>query len=216
MLNQTQMAYERLREAIINGQFKPGERLVEQRVCQDYNMGRSPLREALRLLQMEGYVDVVPNKGVTISKISLEDLVSIYNIVGVLEGYAAEAAGQFLSGADIKELKVIQNSLIKAGKSRDYIEWIKQNSLFHDYIVKAANNSHLYKIIRNLRDKIRRYRYMSIIAPNGSPEKYLKVHESIIGALSKGDTQRAGTLMRRHVMESKDTVVEFLKSFPQL
>ena len=78
--------------------MKPGERLIEQTICQDFNVGRSPLRESLRLLQTEGYVDFVPNKGVTIKKISIKQLGDIYDIVSVLEGYAVETATKYSNG----------------------------------------------------------------------------------------------------------------------
>lgn len=215
MSNLTQKTYQRIRNAIINGELKPGERLVEQEICQDFEVGRSPLREALRLLQMEGYVDLVPNKGVTISKISIKELGDIYDIVAVLEGFAAEASISHLKKADIKKLKSIQKALKKAGDARDFKEWINQNSMFHRCIVEACGNKELIKVARNFRDKIRRYRYMSIIAPGGNHERYLDAHEKIIESIAEGNAALAGSYLRNHVLESKELVIAFLKNFPE-
>ena len=216
MSHLTEKAYQKIRDAIINGGLKPGERLIEQKICKDFKIGRSPLRESLRLLQMEGYVDLVPNKGVTIRKISIKELEDIYDIISVLEGYALETAIKYLNRTKLNKLKSIQNDLAKAGRARDYRKWIKLNSQFHNYLVKSNGNKDLYKIIRNLRDKIRRYRYMSIINPDAKPKMYIEAHEKILDAISKGNAKQAGEEMRRHVFESKSIVLEFLREFREL
>jgi DNA-binding GntR family transcriptional regulator len=214
MSNLTQQAYQKIREAIINGELKPGERLVEQRICKEFEVGRSPVREAIRLLQMEGHVDVVPNRGVTITKISIEELKNIYDIVSVLEGFATEQTTQHFTKRELNKLRSVQRELSRVGDTKDYRKYIKLNSQFHDYIVNACENSELSKIIRSLRDKIRRYRYMSIINPDGNLENYIEAHEKILENISKGKAKQAGVEMRKHVLESKEMVIAFLEHFP--
>lgn len=112
-MSQTEEAYQKIRDAITYGQLKPGERLVETKICEIFKVGRTPLREALRQLQMEGYIDVFSNKGAVISKISIRDVEEIYNIVAILEGYATEVATGYIRTLDKKELRSIHMILKK-------------------------------------------------------------------------------------------------------
>ena len=105
MGNQRDIAYQQIRDAITFGDLKPGERPIAEKICQEFGVGRTPLREALRQLQMENYVDLTPGRGASISKISIKDVEEIYDLVGLLEGFAAEIAAEKISASDKKKPK---------------------------------------------------------------------------------------------------------------
>ena len=208
-------AYNIVRNAITYGKLKPGERLVEKRLCEMFNVGRTPLREALRQLEVEGYLEFIPNKGVTITKISIENMEDIYNVLAVLEGYAAEVATTYLSASDIKKIESIQNDQKRAWATKDYKEWLDKNADLHEYIVTASKNSFLTTIISNLRQRVYRFRLISITIPD-SIEEYIRSHEEIIGAISKKESKRAGKAMQKHVVFAAKKMVGLLKELPEL
>ena len=119
-MSKRQYAYNIIRNAITYGELKPGERLIEKRLCETFKLGRTPLREALSQLQAEGYLDFVPNKGVTISKISISSAEEIYNILAVLESYATKLATMNFSKENERELRSIHADLKKAWAKKNY------------------------------------------------------------------------------------------------
>jgi DNA-binding GntR family transcriptional regulator len=208
-------AYNTVRNAITYGKLKPGERLVEKRLCEMFNIGRTPLREALRQLEIEGYLEFIPNKGVTITRISIENVKDIYDILGVLEGYATETAARYLSTKDIRKIESIQKDQRRAWAAKDFKKWLDKNAVFHEYVVKAARNNFLSGIIDNLRHRVYRYRLISITIP-GAVEEYMQAHEEIIKAISKKESKRAGRAMQSHVLNASKELINFLRELPGL
>jgi DNA-binding GntR family transcriptional regulator len=206
-------ACHKLRDAITYGEFKPGERIVEVEICDKLDIGRTPLREALCQLQMEGYVDLLPNKGAIISKYSISDVESIWNIIAVLERYATELAIQYIGKTERKELKAIQEAIEKAWLKSDYKNGLEQNDLFHAYFVRLTGNHHLASLVNSLRGRIHRYGFISITLP-GHTEKHLRSHNEILDFAFKGKTTLAGKAMQRHLLFCKEDLVKFLKQSP--
>lgn len=212
---QSEEAYFKIRDAIMYGKLKPGERLIETNVCETFNIGRTPMREAIRRLQMEDYVNIIPNKGTLISEVSIRDVQEIYDIISILEGYATEVAITRLTSAHFKELYSLHSELKKAGLKKDYVKWLEKNAFFHDFFPKVSDNLHLSKVIRSLRDRIYRYRYIAITIP-GYIQEYILAHEKILEALSDKKPRQAGEAMRKHVCYVKDVLMDFLENSPWL
>ena len=206
-------AYHQIRNAITYGELKPGERLIENKLCEIFKLGRTPLREALSQLQIEGYLDFVPNKGLTVSRMSIQNVKEIYDVIAVLEGYATEIATKYLNELDLKKLKLIHNSLKKASHLNDQKKWLDKNAVFHAYLVEACRNNFLYSIINSLRNRIYRYRLISITVPN-SLKNYLSAHEKIMKNISKKDWKKAGREMQRHVLSVAKNLIKFLNQVP--
>lgn len=213
MPNQRERAYQHIRDAITYGTLKPGEQLIDTRISKMFGIGRTPIREALRQLQMEGLIDVLPNKGAFVSKISMEDIKQIYDIVAILEGFATEIATKNIRPSDKKKLLGLHKDLQEAAKAKNYREWLEKNALFHGYFCKAVGNRYLVNVIDGLRRRVYRYRFMSVTVPRGI-EDYLSAHQEILSAVSQGKPTQAGAAMRRHVLDVKRVLVEFLQHFP--
>lgn len=214
-LNQRQQAYETIRNAITFGELKPGARLIERDIMETFTVGRTPLREALRQLQMEDYVEVLPNRGAVISRISIRDIAEIYDVVSVLEGFATELAVKNLAPADRTELESLHNTLKQDGKRGEYRNWLIGNTNFHGYLVRLSNNHNLFTTVENLRKRIYRYRFIAITIP-GHIEEYMRSHEQILNKIFKGDIEDAGSEMRKHVLHVKEVLVKFLQQYPAL
>jgi DNA-binding GntR family transcriptional regulator len=215
MISQSDNAYKKIRDAITFGQYNPGERLIEHEVCQALQVGRTPLREALRRLQTEGYVDFVPNRGVTISKLSIDDVNHIYSILALLEGYATELAGEFLTAKDIKKLVSLHKKMTQLDAEQNFREWTEKNDLFHGHIVKASGNNLLPNLVKGLRNKIYRYRFLSVTTL-GQRDKYVEDHAKILTALRNNNAKQAGKIMREHVLYIAKLMVNLLGQYPGL
>ncbi len=215
MNSQREETYRKIQLAITNGMLNPGERLVEKRVCEEFKVGRTPLREALRQLEAEGYVDVSPNKGAVVRKMSLKEVGDVYDIVALLEGYATEIATKYITPEDRKNLRKIQNECKEAGRSKDYRKWLEKNALFHRYFPRLSGKTYLCNQIDSLRGKNYRYRLFAATIP-GRMENHIRAHEEILRAVFKKDARRAGNAMRRHVLYVKEMLLEVLKRYPEL
>ncbi len=208
-------AYHKIRNAIAYGELKPGERIVEKRLSEVFDLGRTPVREALSQLQIEGYLDVIPHKGFTVAKMSLENVKEIYHSVAALEGYATKMATQYLNGPDLKKLTSIHNILQRASELNDSQKWLDGNIKFHEYLANASRNNFLHALINSVRNRVYRYRLISIAIANPF-SSYFSAHEEILKAISNKNPEQAGKAMEDHVLDVGRKVVDFMKIVPGL
>lgn len=203
-------AYERIRKLISHGELLTGERLVENKISEMINVGRTPIREAIRRLEAEGYVEILANRGAVVKKLSLQELREIYDLIALLEGYAIEIATQKIKTHNKRELQAIQRMLIKVAKARDYRSWMEKNAQFHSYFSKLSGNLTLHNSISQLRRRSSRYRFMAFSVP-GSLEEYVRDHDKILKNVFNGESQEAGKMMREHILNAREKLFEFLK-----
>ena len=156
----TKLLTEKLREAIINGKFVPGEKLSEETLAASLHVGRVALREALRSLEVEGYVTFLANNEVVVSKPTPEDVQDYYTIASVLEGLAARLAVENAQTEDISHLRELHQLLKEACQKRDLRRYFDANSSFHRFIAEIARNQRLYRLIDQLRQEIQKTRIL--------------------------------------------------------
>lgn len=208
-----EQAYQCVRDAITFGKLKPGEKVLEKSAGETFHLGRTPLREALRQLEMEGFIDALPNKGAFVRKISVEDLKSVYDVLSVLEGYAVETATASASPSLIKELKGVERKLIGDAKRKDLKKWLDDNAQFHELFQRVTGNNVLSENVSNLRRRTYRYRAL-LLSISGHIEGYLSDHRKIVEAVTEGKAEKAGKAMRRHVQRAGATLGDFLRENP--
>lgn len=208
-----EQAYKSLRDAITFGKFKPGERVIEKDISEMFHLGRTPLREALRQLQMEGFIDVLPNRGAFVRKVSVEDLEHVYDVLAVLEGHAVESSVSSMDLAVIGELKRIDKATVSAAREKDFKEWLDHNSRFHAIFQQVSGNAVLSESIGNLRRQTYRYRGLALSIP-GHVDEYLSDHKKILEAAEEGKAEKAGKAMRRHVQRAGAVLISFLRDNP--
>jgi len=202
--------YDKLRNAIIYGELSPGEKLSEVELAGSFNTSRTPIREAFRQLQTEGYISVVPNRGAHVSKLPPEEIEEVYDIISLLEGYAAGLAAINIEKSQLTDLKKLQKRMLVYAAKSKFREYVEENTKFHHLITCLSANHSLARTIAGLRTRIYRYRLTSVTIP-GYLGKYVSDHENIIAAIAKKDSTRARKHMREHVDFVKDVLVSFLK-----
>lgn len=197
-----------LRNAILKGQIKPGERLVEKELANQMGISRTPVREALRQLELEGLVTHVPRRGVLVAGISVKDALEIYTIRAWLEGLAARLAAKSISKKDLSKLEEILFKMAEYIENNNINKLITINSNFHNSIAKASDNLRLYNMIVSLRDYVKKYAKISYSFP-GRLKYIWKEHREIVDAIAKQDDDRAEYAARNHIMQAKQA---FLKA----
>lgn len=187
---------EEIREAILKGTFKPGEKVPEPELAERFGISRTPIREAFRQLESEGYLTVVPRKGAVVTALSERDVEEFYSIKSILEGYAARIAAERLSDKDIERLISINDRLRQLAKEGDVKTFFRIHNEFHDLFIRAAGNDKLAELIGQLVLKFNRLRLTSLSLP-GRMEISVQEHEKIIEAFRAKNGEQADNLVRK-------------------
>ncbi len=200
-----EIVFESLRDAILNQTLEPGERLMEIQLAEEMGVSRTPVREAIRKLELEGLVVMVPRKGVYVAGISIRDIHEVFEVRASLEGLAARLAAQRITP---DELDLMERSLfIEAGEidKDDLGNIVKTDTDFHELLYKAARNLRLYQMVNNLQEQLLRFRSTSLARPGRSKDA-LDEHRKILEALALGDSKLAEKLAIEHI-ENAETVM---------
>jgi DNA-binding GntR family transcriptional regulator len=206
-------ASEVIREAIVEGRLAPGQRLKEQELARNLGISRTPVRQALRLLQTEGLVDVVPNRGAVVRSHHAADLEDLYQLRALLEGYAARRAAANMSEASIAGLwascqrfEMLADAHVK--------DLVMENLFFHTSILKAAGSARLSSMVRMTIELPLVYKSYIWYSPN---QKRLSAHyhRQITRALEARDGARAELVMKEHVFEARDLLVAHVRELEE-
>lgn len=186
----------RLRQAIITGELAQKSRLIEPELARQLNVSRTPLREAIRQLEAEGFVTAVPRFGSFVSEITPQDVEDLYAIRTVIEGLAARQAAENQDPAKRDVLDSILADLAK--RTGDYRQYHEISGRFHDIIVELSGNRRLQGIYHSLAQHVSRMRTLSL-AVRGRPEISLRGHRRIAIAILRGRGAEAERAMRAHI-----------------
>jgi DNA-binding GntR family transcriptional regulator len=186
----------RLRQAIITGELAPKSRLIEPELARQLNVSRTPLREAIRQLEAEGFVTTVPRVGSFVSEITAQDAEDLYALRTVIEGLAARQAAE---NPDPAKREVLENILADLAKRiGDYRQYHEISGKFHDIIVELSGNRRLQGIYHSLAQHVSRMRTLSL-AVRGRPKVSLRGHRHIASAILRGQGAEAERAMRAHI-----------------
>lgn len=192
-----QLVYEHLREGILTGRLRPGQRIVVGEVAAAVGVSDIPVRESLRKLESEGLVSVVPHVGARVTEIDLQGLTDLYLMRAVTEALAARLATEVLSGADLARLRELNAVMREAGLRGDPETAGRVNWDFHTTICGAIDRPRLVRAVSELRDQTRRFRALFVLVPDRIAVSVAE-HEAIIGAFEARDGVRVEALVRRH------------------
>ncbi|MGM7636834.1 GntR family transcriptional regulator [Bacillus sp. Hm123] len=196
-----------LRQAILNGTFKDGERLIQEDWANILNVSRMPIREALRQLQSEGLVKIVPHKGAIVTPITKEDIEEIYYLRSSLEGLAVEKSLPFLTREDKQELGEIlskMESLTLTDETNDY--YIALNESFHKLLRKGCPWTRVLKTVENLG--------ISPIAPSLLVDYYAdtqREHRFIYEAVERNDPAELRAAIEYHLLRTKNNLISYME-----
>lgn len=188
---------ETIRDAIIKGALKPGEKVAEPELAERFGISRTPIREAFRQLETEGYLTVIPRKGAVVAAFSQKDVEEFYAIKSILEGYAAKRACENLSDKEIEKLETINTKLSQLADGADVKQFFKIHNDFHELFIRAANNDKLIDMITSLVGKFQRLRLASLSVP-GRMKISVEEHDKIIDAFKKKNPILAEKLVRKN------------------
>ncbi len=188
---------ENIRDAIITGAITSGSRVSEPELAEKYGISRTPIREAFRQLESEGYLKVVPRKGAVVTSYTQKDIEEFYAIKSILEGYAAKLACTRLSEKEIDRLQAINDKLSELCDQSDIKQFFKIHNDFHDIFIKSADNEKLREMINLLVTRFQRLRLMSLSQP-GRMAISVQEHKKIIAAFRERDCEAAELLVRKN------------------
>ncbi len=208
--------FERLRRLILEGEYGPRERLIEEQLAERLGVSRTPIRQALTMLEAEGLVEMVPNKGAMVCSFGVEEVWDIYDLRAVLEGHAARRAAGRIDEREIVRLRGLAGEMEDLARRRydDREEEIRLlvalNNEFHGTIVTASRNTRLERMIRRTVELPLVFKAFFWYT---SQERLVSnhYHRQILGALEARDGERAEIVMREHVYEGRDFVINALE-----
>ena len=201
-----ELVCEHIREAIINGTFAPGERLMEIQMADEMGVSRTPVREAIRKLEMEGFVVMIPRRGTYVSNMSIKDINDVYEIRISLDTLAAGLAAERISDEELEEL---QRLLVKVGNAieeNDMAKVVEADIEFHDVLYKASRNERLRNIINNLREQITVIRGVSMRYP-GRLKDTQEEHRRLVESIAARDVEKSQEIARIHLENAERTLM---------
>ena len=196
-----------LREAIIKGELAAGERVNESRLTRELALSRSPVREALRILEAEGLVTLEPHRGAHVRPVSEDDLEEIFDVRMMIESHGLRRDLHRLTPEAIAPLGRAVDDARAALAAGGVEDWHHASLRFHDGLVALASNRHLTRLHEELKTSLRRYQ-ISVIGRSGEPERFQADHEAILAALEQGRAKRAAELVAAHIMNLKEALLK--------
>ena len=194
-----------VKDAIVRGKLEPGKRIVEAPLCKDLSVGRSKVREALRQLEQEGYIEIIPNTGAIVKEISQKDIAQIYDLMGVLEGLSMRIATPKITD---EKIAGIENLVQKMEENRDNKFLLSHyNFEFHVLLTKLGGNSRLITFMENIRVQTYQMRLQTFYNEE-QVRASLREHRAIIKAIKERRPQRVENLIRKHYMDAKDRLIK--------
>lgn len=205
------VVFNTLRQAILKGELEPGERLMEIQLAERLGVSRTPIREAIRKLELEGLVIMIPRKGAEVAKISEKNLKDVLEVRRAMEELAVELACERMSDEELKQLSLAQAEVAKAiSEGRDLTNIAEADEHYHDVIYNGTGNRRLIQLINNLREQMYRYR-IEYIKDKNKRVVLIKEHEQITRALQARSVQTAKEAIREHIDNQEITVAKNLK-----
>ncbi len=197
---------EYLIDAILSGRIRAGENIVETRLAQQLGVSQGPVREALRDLELFGFVVRSPFRGTQVRQISTEEIIQIYPLRGAIEGVAARAAAERITKATLVELERLIERMYEAARQGDNHAHAEADVAFHRTIVEASGNGLLAQFWQSMR--LATTTFITAILAHRSLEELTDRHRPVLDALRVGDPRAAEAAMRWHIEELADWIRE--------
>lgn len=201
---------ENLRDAIKKGILEPGERLMEVQLADELGISRTPVREAIRKLEQEGYVIMMPRRGTYVSNISEGDIKEIFEIRSALESLATGLAARRIEPNELEKLQNLLNEIGGYIKKNDIEKIVETDIKFHGLLYQVSRNERLVSIISNLKEQLARFRTLSMSHP-GRLQETFEEHSEMVEAISDGDVSAARDAAERHMERAEKTLLKAMR-----
>ena len=204
------VVFNTLRQAILRGELKPGERLMEIQLANKLGVSRTPIREAIRKLELEGLVLMIPRKGAEVAEITEKNLRDVLEVRCALEELAVQLACDRMDEEGIKAMKEDSAEFCNTLDSDDITRIAQADVAFHDIIYAATDNRRLIQLLNNLREQMYRYRIEYLKKKECYPQ-LLEEHQTIIDSIESRDKVRATQITGQHIKNQAEAVVDTIR-----
>ncbi len=205
-----EVIFNTLREAIIVGELKPGERLMEVQLADKMGVSRTPVREAIRKLELEGLVEMLPRKGAHVADLSVKDIMDVLEVRSTLDGLASSLSAARITDDEIKELKHLLSQFANYVEKDNLQGLIKKDVEFHDVIYRSSRNDKLIQISNNLREQVQRFRVI-YIKDYSSSKDLVREHNEIFEAITGRNPEAAMKCAQKHIKNQEETIIKAIK-----
>jgi DNA-binding GntR family transcriptional regulator len=199
-----------LRDRIVRGEFKGGERIVERRVCDELCVSRTPVREALKLLEADGLIQILRNRGAQVTRLDADDALLLFEVVAALEGLAAGRLATHATPEVMDRLEDLHARILFHYHRSQIDPYSETNSAAHDLIVSACGNPVLASHHARSMPLARRGRYLAIMSP-GRWAQSVDEHDRLMQALRDRDPDAAATIWTTHLRHSGESLAAVLR-----
>lgn len=203
------VVFETLRKAILTGTLEPGERLREVQLAERLGVSRTPVREAIRKLELEGLVSMVPRRGAEVARITDKNLRDVLEVRRHLDALCAELACARINEEQIGRLRNSCDEFERAVRSKDLDEIARRDVEFHDVILEATKNTRLIQLVHNLSEQMYRFRF-EYIKNAKMHEMLIREHRTICESIASGEVEKASQAAKLHIDNQEKAVLEHL------
>ena len=203
--------FKTLRQAILRGELEPGERLMEIQLANKLGVSRTPIREAIRKLELEGLVLMMPRRGAIVAEITEKSLKDVLEVRKALEELSVQLACERITEEEIEQLKDAAKNFEEALKTEDVTAFAEADVQFHDVIYFATQNQRLIQLLYNLREQMYRYR-VEYLKRKEVHQTLLEEHDYIIQCLGKRDKEGATNAIGTHIMNQEKVVGDTIRT----
>ena len=199
-----------LRKAIISGDIKPGEKLRETEISEALGVSRSPIREAFRVLESEGLVQLEANKGATVTKLTEKDLYEIYDLRILIELHGLQLSWEYITQNEIDKVDNIIIQMEKHLDAKDYDRYLKVSHEFHEFILNNCKNDRLLKMFNILKNNIFTIQILANPYPKYSKDS-MQEHKKVLSAIKDRDLEKATHYLKEHLRAGYQRARKYLK-----
>ncbi len=198
-----------LRHAVVTGKLKPGDRIVERQLSAELNVSRTPIREGLKLLELDGLVSISRNRGAEVTAFTSEEALRLFDVISALEGLAARRLAESVSAETLEQLESLHSQMAFHYNRSQIDPYFGINSKIHDLIVAACGNPELAETHSRLMLRARRGRYMAIMSPDRWRQS-VEEHDALMAALRARDPDAAALVWTAHLRNTGETLARAL------
>ncbi|MCI8292443.1 MAG: GntR family transcriptional regulator [Hespellia sp.] len=204
------VVFHTLRQEILRGELKPGERLMEIQLANRLGVSRTPVREAMHKLELEGLVLMIPRRGAEVADITEKSMRDVLEVRRVLEEFAVKLACERISQREIQELRQVADDFGKILGRQDITEVADADEAFHDVIFRATGNDRLIQLLNNLREQMYRYR-AEYLKREEFHRALLNEHQDIIERIVNRDQEEAAKIINQHIDNQVNVIMEMIQ-----
>ena len=205
------VVFNTLRQAILKGELKPGERLMEIALADKLGVSRTPIREAMRKLELEGLVVMIPRRGAQVANITEKDLNDVLEVRIALESMAIEKASKRMTEEQMLKMRRAEKDFERVMAEGNLVRIAEADVEFHEIIYQAADNARLYQVLSNLREQMYRYR-VEYLKEEDTRNQLIREHEELSRAIRERDVEKAQELSFRHLENQRQAIIRSIRA----